>query len=405
MDVYLEDMSSYQIVTNVPANGFRAYDLPTGMMINGSVLTGIPLATPGTYQSQLQAANRWGWGPLFNLQITVHIHPPVISSPDTAEAMVDEDFHYTIAASYHPTSFGATGLPIGLSLNTATGIISGTPTIEGAYDVTLTAINGGGSGTMVLHLNVNLPPVPVIDTSATHGRAITVQSHTPFVFQPAASHNPTRWSADPVPDGLNLDVTTGRLAGQFLTPGLLGIVFVASNRGGDSDPATFYFLVALSPIESQVANIMGTMIDIWVNLVTTAVTIGSADETAGDKMSVKRGDTVALNVIFHIDGTPADLTITELKFGTKPGYEDDYVVYSDSYRRMAAGTFRLYPDFSKNNNPLDSLLVEDKTELIGEIQWTEQIQGGQQLYGVANTIRRSTPTFTVVVMRDIVHPD
>ena len=44
-------------------------------------------------------------------------------------------------------TWSATGLPAGLSINHATGLISGTPTVSGFYNVTVTAAaSGGGSG-------------------------------------------------------------------------------------------------------------------------------------------------------------------------------------------------------------------------------------------------------------------
>ncbi|MFM8336025.1 MAG: putative Ig domain-containing protein, partial [Opitutaceae bacterium] len=46
---------------------------------------------------------------------------PVISSATTASATVGAAFSYTITATNTPSSFAATGLPAGLSLNTTTG--------------------------------------------------------------------------------------------------------------------------------------------------------------------------------------------------------------------------------------------------------------------------------------------
>ena len=47
--------------------------------------------------------------------------PPAITSSGTASATAGDAFSYQITATNSPTSYGATGLPAGLSVNTATG--------------------------------------------------------------------------------------------------------------------------------------------------------------------------------------------------------------------------------------------------------------------------------------------
>src|SRR5687767_2126854 len=49
----------------------------------------------------------------------------------------------TIAAGVGPFTFGAQGLPPGISLNGQTGVISGTPTAAGRYFITLSAYDAG----------------------------------------------------------------------------------------------------------------------------------------------------------------------------------------------------------------------------------------------------------------------
>jgi hypothetical protein len=55
---------------------------------------------------------------------------------------------YQIQASGNPVSYGASNLPPGLTVNTSTGLISGTPTAIGSYTVTLSATYSGVCGTI-----------------------------------------------------------------------------------------------------------------------------------------------------------------------------------------------------------------------------------------------------------------
>jgi arabinoxylan arabinofuranohydrolase len=89
------------------------------------------------------------------IQFASSVAPPVISSSGTASGTVNSPFNYTITASNNPTSYGASGLPSGLSVNTSTGVISGTPGTAGTFNATITASNAGGTGSKALTITVN----------------------------------------------------------------------------------------------------------------------------------------------------------------------------------------------------------------------------------------------------------
>jgi fibronectin type 3 domain-containing protein len=93
---------------------------------------------------------------------------PAIISSTTVTATSDSAFNYQITATNEPTSFNATGpnggaLPAGLSINTANGLISGTPTVAGTYQITLTASNNLGTSTSTITVTI-APAVPSSDT-------------------------------------------------------------------------------------------------------------------------------------------------------------------------------------------------------------------------------------------------
>ena len=79
---------------------------------------------------------------------------PVITSPSSAQGTNGVAFSYQITANNNPTSFGASNLPAGLSVNTDSGLISGTPTVTTSVTVALSASNEGGTGTSTLSLNI-----------------------------------------------------------------------------------------------------------------------------------------------------------------------------------------------------------------------------------------------------------
>lgn len=79
---------------------------------------------------------------------------PVITSVASALGVVDNAFTYQIEASGAPTSYAATGLPAGLGVNSATGLISGTASTAGVFDVELSATNADGTDTAPLALTI-----------------------------------------------------------------------------------------------------------------------------------------------------------------------------------------------------------------------------------------------------------
>jgi len=80
---------------------------------------------------------------------------PVVTSPTTASGTVGQSFSYQITANNSPTSFGATGLPAGLTVNTSTGLISGTPSSAGTSTVTISATNSAGTGTGTVTVTIS----------------------------------------------------------------------------------------------------------------------------------------------------------------------------------------------------------------------------------------------------------
>src|SRR5438874_324509 len=149
-------------------------------------------------------------GATSNTQTFTIAATPVITSPLTACGTVGVLFTYTIIATNNPTSFSASPLPAGLSINTSTGVISGTPTSTGTTNVTITASNGAtpcNTATATLVITIGNPPVITSPLTAC-GTVGTVFSYTI-----TATNNPTSLSASPLPPGLTINTSTGVISG------------------------------------------------------------------------------------------------------------------------------------------------------------------------------------------------
>src|SRR5690606_11952336 len=103
-------------------------------------------------------------------------------------------------------------LPDGLSLDVATGIISGTPTTGAATATyTITASNPGGSTSFGIEITVNDAAPSALSYNSPN--TFTVGA-TIIDLNPTVTGNVDSYSISPaLPDGLTLDTTSGIISG------------------------------------------------------------------------------------------------------------------------------------------------------------------------------------------------
>ena len=135
-------------------------------------------------------------------------------------------------------------LPAGLSLNTANGTISGTPTtVTSSATYTVTATNAGGSSTATLTIQVNdIAPSTITysPSSLTLTKGTTMTTVTPTT----SGGTPTLWSVSPsLPAGLSFSTSTGAISGTPTAITSSATYTITANNSGGSATATVTILV------------------------------------------------------------------------------------------------------------------------------------------------------------------
>ena len=241
---------TYQIAADSSPTSFNAIGLPGGLSINTSngLISGTPNVAAGTFNVTISATNSTGTGTAI-LVITLNA-APVITSTLTASATRGSAFIYQIVADSSPTSFNAIGLPGGLSINTGTGQISGTPNVAaGTFNVTLSAANSTGTGTATLTINLSEPiaGAPVITSSLT----ATATRGTAFTYPIIANSSPTSYNATGLPGGLSINTTSGLISGTpNVAAGTFNVTLSATNSTGTGTATLVITLKALPVITS-----------------------------------------------------------------------------------------------------------------------------------------------------------
>ena len=218
-------------------------------------MAGTPTA-PGTSSFTISVADSAGQSDQQSLSITVTSTPPPPSAPNITTTTlppgnVGQPYNQPVQAT------GGTGaltwsivagvLPANLNLNPTNGAITGTPTVPGTSSFTIQVRDAGGlTAVQALSITINPPAPPEIVTGTLP--AATIGQFYSQTLQAIGGTGARTWSiiAGPLPQGLNLDQTTGVISGTPAVSGTSSFTVQVQDAAGQSDTQSLSITINLT---------------------------------------------------------------------------------------------------------------------------------------------------------------
>jgi hypothetical protein len=291
--------------------------LPTGLVLNpvSGIISGTPTVVQAAKPYVISATNAGG-SATATLSITVNEQAPATltysSNPASYKIATLITANTPATTGGVPTSYSiSTPLPTGLLFNTATGVITGTPTVTAAATAyTIKAMNSAGSAQAVLNLSV----VAVIvaptglaysNMAPTFTKGVLIPSLTPT----SSGGAPTSYAISaPLSAGLLFNTATGVISG---TPTALSA-------------ATAYTVTATNSAGSTTTNLTVTVVDLApaslsysvnpaIYKVATLITPNTPTSTGGTPVSFSVTPALPAGLTLNtvtgvISGTPTAVT-------------------------------------------------------------------------------------------------
>jgi hypothetical protein len=220
--------------------------LPLGLSLNGTtgVISGTP-SEPGTFFVTMTGHDTSDNSktvkilPLTVLPLEGTFRFTTLIFDNGEVGLSYDDQYLTADAVTTPVTYSSSGLPPGLTFDTVTGAVTGTPTTAGTYWVEVTADDGDtliriaqriiiapGSGSNLYWAFTGLPA----------GIRNILYTNQPPVLVAAENGTTMTYAADGLPDGIAYNAGTGELSGTPTAPiGIYPVTFTATDTGPNPD--------------------------------------------------------------------------------------------------------------------------------------------------------------------------
>jgi hypothetical protein len=321
----------------VDADSFSATGLPKGLSIDPTtgLISGtidLQAADNSPYTVTIFASDNGNTSSVTFKWTVADTTPPSFTNPgDQISSEGQAIVLATNPVGADPGTIKATGLPPGLSINSTTGVISGTidPRGAGAYAVTVSGSDNGNSSSFSLVWRVNDTTPPVLGSPGTQN---TNNGAFVAVAVPSIDADAGTFTASGLPAGLSINANTGVISGTVFAQAGTYNVTVSASDGGQATSVSFAWVVNQLPISVNITNIHNSYAGPFqIETVTAQVTDPSG-------ITINSG-----TVTFHVNGetfsAPVKNGFATVTFVTPMVSLDFTILMNDFFSHSLDATF------------------------------------------------------------------
>jgi hypothetical protein len=243
--------------------------LPAGLTLStGGVLSGTSTAS-GSFNFTVTAIDSGGTPISGNRAYTLTVASPTVTLPATTLAGGTTGQAYT--AAINPATGGtapytyalsAGTLPAGVTVNSATGALSGTPTMAGTFAFTLTATDStagtAGVASQSYSLSIASATLSITPSTLPDGVIGTAYNQT-VAGSGGASPYSYAVSSGTLPAGLTLNTATGVISGTPTTAGNANFTLTATDADNATGSAAYTLVVTSQAVTLTVSPASGAL--------------------------------------------------------------------------------------------------------------------------------------------------
>jgi hypothetical protein len=227
-----------------------APQLPTGLSINSNtgIISGTPIVVTSSNEYSIIGSNQGPSGvreyaAYFGMEI-VQPPPNISYSPSTVTFTQNSAITDMVVTNIGGPAISFSvipSLPSGITLNTTTGTISGTPLVDSAATSYVVTATGNGDSSTTISITIN-PAAPIISYASPHNYAVG-SAITPLTPTSSGGTVALYTAITALPTGLTLNTSTGSISG---TPTLLSYVSNFTIQGSNiTGTSTAYIDIAI----------------------------------------------------------------------------------------------------------------------------------------------------------------